>query len=51
LVVAPEPEAVADAFDRLWEERDVAARWGAAGRDVVLERVPAWPEIVEQLLG
>ena len=51
LVVTPQPEAVADAFDRLWEERDVAARWGAAGRDVVLERVPAWPEIVEQLLG
>lgn len=51
LVVAPEPEAIADAFDRLWEDRQTAARWGAAGRRAVLERVPAWPEIVEQLLA
>jgi glycosyltransferase involved in cell wall biosynthesis len=51
LVVVPEPEAIADAFDRLWEDRQAAATWGAAGRRAVLERVPAWPEIVEQLLA
>jgi glycosyltransferase involved in cell wall biosynthesis len=51
LVVAPEPEAVADAFDRLWQERDVAAAWGAAGRRVLIDRVPAWPDVVDRLLG
>jgi glycosyltransferase involved in cell wall biosynthesis len=51
LVSPPEPEAIADAFDRLWQEREVAARWGEAGRRLLLERVPPWPEVVERLLG
>jgi glycosyltransferase involved in cell wall biosynthesis len=51
LVVAPEPEAIAAAFDRLWLERDAAGQWGEAGRELLLQRVPAWPDVVEQLLG
>jgi glycosyltransferase involved in cell wall biosynthesis len=51
LVVAPEPEAIAEAFDRLYEDRGAAARWGTAGRRAVVERVPDWATIVEQLLG
>jgi glycosyltransferase involved in cell wall biosynthesis len=51
LVVAPAPEAIADAFDRLWQERDVAAGWGAAGRRILIDRVPAWPDVVDRLLG
>jgi glycosyltransferase involved in cell wall biosynthesis len=51
LVVAPEPEAIADAFDRLWQEREVAVRWGEAGRRLLIEQVPAWPDVVERLLG
>jgi glycosyltransferase involved in cell wall biosynthesis len=50
LVVPPDPEAIADAFDRLWEEREAAANWGSAGRRVLVERVPAWPDVVERLL-
>jgi len=51
LVTEPSAHAIADGFDRLWSERGSAATWGEAGRRVLLERVPAWPEVVERLLG
>lgn len=51
LVAEPTPRAVARAFDRLWSEREAAAEWGEAGKRVLLERVPAWPDVVERLLG
>jgi glycosyltransferase involved in cell wall biosynthesis len=50
LVVAPEPAAIAGAFDRLLRDRDVARRLGGAGFGLVRERVPGWPEIVSRLL-
>jgi glycosyltransferase involved in cell wall biosynthesis len=49
LVTAPEPKRVAEAFDRLFEDRELAARMGAAGAAIVRDRVPAWPEIVARL--
>ena len=51
LVTEPSARAIADAFDRLWSEREAAATWGEAGRRELLERVPAWPDVVERLLG
>jgi glycosyltransferase involved in cell wall biosynthesis len=51
LIAEPTPRAVAQAFDRLWSEREAAASWGEAGKRVLLDRVPAWPDVVERLLG
>jgi glycosyltransferase involved in cell wall biosynthesis len=51
LVAEPTARAVAEAFDRLWSERESAAAWGEAGKKVLLDRVPAWPDVVERLLG
>jgi len=51
LVSTPDAAAIAKTFDRLWEDRDAAARWGEAGNRLLLQRVPAWPDVVEQLLG
>jgi glycosyltransferase involved in cell wall biosynthesis len=51
LITAPEPSAIADAFDRLYRDRELARRMGAAGAAVVRERVPGWPEIVARLTG
>ena len=51
LVVPPEPQAVADAFDRLYRDPGLAARLGAAGRELVRTKVPPWSEVVAALLG
>jgi glycosyltransferase involved in cell wall biosynthesis len=50
LIVDPDPRALADAFDRLRRDAGAARRLGRAGRALVLERVPAWPEVVRRLL-
>ena len=50
LVTLPDPKAIADAFDRLYADRALAGRLGAAGNAVVRERVPAWPDVVARLL-
>jgi glycosyltransferase involved in cell wall biosynthesis len=51
IVVEPEPEAIAAAFDALAEDRDRADRLGSAGRIFVEEKMPDWPSIVRRLLG
>jgi glycosyltransferase involved in cell wall biosynthesis len=50
LVVPPQPKAIAESFDRLFMDRDLAARLGAAGNGVVRAEVPRWPDIVARLL-
>ncbi len=50
LVAAPEPKAIAEAFDRLHADRDLAARLGAAGNALVRTEVPRWPDVVARLL-
>jgi len=50
LVAAPEPKAIADAFDRLFVDRELAARLGAAGNALVRTEVPRWPDVVARLL-
>jgi glycosyltransferase involved in cell wall biosynthesis len=51
IVSTPDAQAIAKAFDRLWEDREAAARWGEEGNRLLHQRVPAWPDVVEQLLG
>jgi len=49
-VADPKPRAIAEAFDRLWADRDRAARMGRAGHALVRETVPTWPEVAARLL-
>lgn len=51
LVAPPEPAAIAEAFDRLYADRALAARLGAAGRALIEREVPSWPEVVARLLA
>lgn len=51
LVVPPEPRAIAEAFDRLFRDRQIAARYGKAGRAHLEREVPPWATVVNRLLG
>ena len=51
LIVAPEPEAVAAAFDQLRTDPAAGAALGEAGRSFVAANVPDWPEVVRRLLA
>lgn len=51
LVVAPKPEAVADAFDRLWADRRLARRMGEAAEARVAELGISWDHVLERLLA
>jgi glycosyltransferase involved in cell wall biosynthesis len=49
LVAEPEPRAIAESFDRLFEDRALVARLGVTGR-ALLEEIPSWTEVVARLL-
>jgi glycosyltransferase involved in cell wall biosynthesis len=49
LVVPPEPEAIAHAFDVLYSNRPMARSFGETGHVLTRERVPGWPEVVARL--
>jgi glycosyltransferase involved in cell wall biosynthesis len=50
-IVEPTPQALADAMDALWEQRDTARAWGKAGRDRYQKLGIAWPKVIERLLS
>ena len=50
LVVKPKPRDIASAIDALATGRSSAGSMGEAGHKVLVETVPAWPEVVERLL-
>ena len=50
LVTEPDPKAIAQAFDRLYRDRDAAGRMGRAGKSLIRDVVPSWPEVVSRLL-
>jgi glycosyltransferase involved in cell wall biosynthesis len=50
LVAPPDPKAIAEAFDRLQNDRELASRLGAAGNELVRAEVPRWPDVVARLL-
>jgi glycosyltransferase involved in cell wall biosynthesis len=50
IVTPPEPKAIADAFDRLYLDRALAKRLGAAGNAKLRATVPGWADVVARLL-
>jgi glycosyltransferase involved in cell wall biosynthesis len=50
LVAPPDPKEIAEAFDRLRNDRELASRLGAAGNELVRAEVPRWPDVVARLL-
>lgn len=51
LVVPPEARAIAGALDRLFLERERAREMGLAGRRIIRDQVPEWPEVAARLLS
>ena len=51
LVTQPTPEALATALDRVWENRDLAARFGEAGRVRYEGLDLSWKKVVDKLLS
>lgn len=51
LITDPTPEALAVAFDTVWENRDKAASWGAAGRARYESLNLCWTNVVQKLLS
>jgi glycosyltransferase involved in cell wall biosynthesis len=50
LVAPPDPKEIAAAFDRLFSDRDAAARMGRAGNEFIRTVVPRWHDVVARLL-
>jgi glycosyltransferase involved in cell wall biosynthesis len=50
LVADPEPKAIAEAFDRLFLDPSAGREMGRAGKALIQEVVPTWPEVVARLL-
>jgi len=51
LIAEPAPEALAAAFDFVWENRDSAEAWGRAGRDRYASLNLSWENVVKKLLA
>lgn len=51
LVVDPQPEPLAAALDRVWENREQAAKWGSAGHELYHQLNISWTTVVESLVN
>lgn len=51
LIAEPTPEALASAFDFVWENRDKAGAWGCAGRDRYQSLNLSWSNVIQKLLA
>lgn len=51
LIVEPTPPAVAEAFDRLYRDRALAAKMGQAARDTVAQLKINWDHVIDRLLA
>jgi glycosyltransferase involved in cell wall biosynthesis len=51
LIAEPDPDALAEALDRIWENRASAEEWGVAGFDLYQQMGISWPNVVESLVG
>jgi glycosyltransferase involved in cell wall biosynthesis len=51
LVAEPGLKSLAAAMDEVWEDRDRARRWGAAGRQRYEDMRIEWPYVLERLLA
>jgi glycosyltransferase involved in cell wall biosynthesis len=50
MIVEPDAGALAKAFDRLWQDRATAKKWGEAGNALYRERDITWEHVVRKLL-
>jgi glycosyltransferase involved in cell wall biosynthesis len=50
-IVSPEPQAIADAIDNLYSDREKARRLGANGHEKLLSLGISWDKVIEVLLG
>jgi glycosyltransferase involved in cell wall biosynthesis len=51
LIAKPTPQALANAMDRLWQDRGQAQVWGEAGRAYYQSLGISWPKVVQSLLA
>jgi glycosyltransferase involved in cell wall biosynthesis len=51
LIVPPEPRALAEAMDRLYEDRALAQRLGEAGPAAIERLGITWDRVLERLLA
>lgn len=51
LIAEPAPEALAAAFDFVWENSDKARVWGQAGRDRYASLNLSWSHVIQKLLA
>lgn len=51
LIAQPTPAALAAAMDELWRDRQLAVKYGRAGRDHYRSLGLSWPEVVKCLLA
>jgi glycosyltransferase involved in cell wall biosynthesis len=51
LIVNPEPRAIADALDRLYEDRGLARQMGEHGREKLLSMKLSWQNVVEKIIS
>ena len=51
LISKPTPSALADAFDRIWDNPKIAKSWGEAGRDLYDSMDITWSNVTERLLA
>jgi glycosyltransferase involved in cell wall biosynthesis len=49
LIVEPDEDALAEALDRIWSDRESAQRWGAAGRSAYDSLNLSWARVVKEL--
>ena len=51
LVVNPDPRAIADAFDHLYADRELACRIGVRGREKLLAMDLSWQNVVAKIMS
>ena len=51
LTVTPDPEALGEAFDRLYAEEKMARQLGEEAYLAASELIPSWGQVIERLLG
>ena len=51
LIAEPHAASLAKAFDRIWEDRAAAKRWGEAGRALYAKMNITWDHVVRQILA
>jgi glycosyltransferase involved in cell wall biosynthesis len=51
LIAEPQAAILAKAFDRIWDDRSLAKRWGEAGRALYAKMGISWDHVVRKLLA